>query len=131
MIIEFSDSDIKQSTVVEPAWYVVHIDEVEDRQANDGQSTNTWLKGHIVRNADTGDTKFANVPTPFLWLFNSKGAWAAVGFCAALGMEPGAGKRADLSQSQGKDIEVFISNGLYKGVMGNVISNQYRPVRNQ
>ena len=129
MIIEFSESDILSSKIVNPAWYRVHIESVEDRTSKDGQSTNSWIKGKIVFDADSGSKEFSGVATPYLWLFNSKGAFAAVGFCACLGMEPGAGKRADLSNATGKDLDVFIGNLLVEGTMRNVITGQYRAPR--
>lgn len=130
MIIEFSESDILSSKVVTPAWYKVQIDDIEEKMSKDGQSMNSWIKGHIICNADDGSKEFANVPTPFLWLFNSKGAWAAVGFCASLGMEPGVGKRADLSAAKGQVVEMFIGNGLNQnGIITNTVTGQYRRPR--
>lgn len=127
MLFEFNESDFLQSTIVEPAWYRVRIEEVEDRLSKDGQSTNTWLKGKILFNADNGDKKFANVPTPFPWLFNSKGAWAVIPFARALGMEVKPGKRFDPVAAKGREIDMFIENGLNPdGVVVNVCKNKYR-----
>jgi len=129
MLLEFSANDLLQSRVVEPAWYRVHIDQVEDRLSKDGMSTNSWIKGHIICNADTGDKKFENVPSPFLWMINSKGAFAAVGLFAALGLEIAEGTRADTKALEGKELDVFIGNELYNGIMQNKIEGKYRAVR--
>jgi hypothetical protein len=129
MIIEFSDSDFLQSKVVEPAWYRVLIEKVEDKLSKDGKSTNTWLSGKILFNADTGDKTNAGVPSPFPWLFNSKAAWSAVGFAQAMGMEAAPGKRFDFNACQGREIDMFIENDFYEGILKNVTKHKYRAPR--
>ena len=127
-IIEFSKEDFLQSKVVEPAWYRVLIEKVEDRLSKDGKSTNTWLNGKILFNSDTGSEENAGVPTP-LWLFNSKATWNVVGFAKAFGMEPAPGKRFDPAATVGKSIDVFIDNEMYEGVLKNSIKHKYREPR--
>lgn len=132
MILEFSREDILNSIVVDPAWYRVLITEVQEKDSKDFQSKNTWLKGKILFNADTGDKKFEGAKTPFLWLFNSKAAWSAVGFCTALGMEPKEGSRARLDAETlvGKQIDMFIGQGLDQNQrVCNVVTGQYRVAR--
>lgn len=138
MIIEFSESDLLQSVVLPPAWYRVTIDEVDDRISSGGDSTNTWLKGKVLFNADTGATSYmegevekpiAGVPTPFPWLFNSKGAFAVVGFAAAFGMEVKPGARFNLAAVKGKQVDMFIENEVYNGVLKNKASGKYRAPR--
>src|SRR5689334_22753877 len=125
MILEFSESDLLQSIVLKPGWYRVVIESVEDKVSSKGDSTNTWLKGKVLFDADSGATeytdgvdkdgnpvvkKIAGTPTPFPWLFNSKGAFAAVGFAQALGMEVKPGSKINLQAAQGKQIDMFIEN---------------------
>lgn len=129
MIIEFSENDLKAEKIVEPAWYRVQIDSVEDKMANDNVSTNSWIKGHILFNSDTGSKAFEGVPTPFLWLISSKGAFAAVGIFAALGVVPQVGVRLSTEALVGKQLDCFIGNGLYKGAMQNTMPGQYRAPR--
>lgn len=129
MILEFSDADLNTSKVVEPAWYRVLIESVEDKQSKDGQSTNSWLKGKILFNSDTGSKAFENVPTPFLWMINSKGAFAAVGIFAALGVTLQSGQRLSTDALAGKELDCFIGNELYNGVMQNKMMGQYRAPR--
>jgi hypothetical protein len=129
MILEFSDSDINQSKIVTPAWYRVRIDDVTDKISNDGGSTNSWLKGTILFNADNGSKEFEGVPTPFLWMFNSKGAWAAIGLYAALGVEIKPGIRVGTDALKGKEVDAYITNDLYKGVVQNKMAGQYRTPR--
>jgi len=129
MIITFSEKDILSSKIVTPSWYRVIIEEVEDKMSKDNTSTNSWLKGKILFNADDGSTEFANVPTPFLWMFNSKGAWAVVGLLKTMGFTVEAGKRADLSALVGKQVDAFIGNELYNGAMQNKMTGMYREPR--
>lgn len=129
MLIEFSDSDLLSSKIVQPGWYKVSIDDVEERASNDGTSTNAWIKGHIICNDDTGNTDDNGVPTPYLWMINSKGAFAAVGLFSSIGMEIKAGSRANTSALKGKEVVMFIGNELYKGKMQNCVTGQYRAVK--
>ena len=129
MIFEYSDKDLLQSKIVDPAWYRVRITACEDRASNDGQSVNTWLKGEILYNADSKDTKFAGVPTPYLWLFNSKAPFSTVGFTTALeGKPPSQGERREISANTtvGREVEMFIANGEYNGQTTNAVSGKYR-----
>jgi hypothetical protein len=126
MIIEFSESDLLQSKLVPPAWYRVLIEKVEDKLSKDSNSTNTWLRGKILYNADDGSKEYAGVPAPFPWLFNSKAPWAAVGFVNAMGIEVKPGVRVNLQNAEGKEVDMFIENDLYEGVMKNVTRHKYR-----
>jgi hypothetical protein len=129
MIIEFSESDILQSKVVTPAWYHVRIDDVTDKLSKQGDSTNSWLKGTVLYNADNGSKEFEGVPTPFLWFLNSKAPFTAVGLFAALGLEIKAGTRADSSALKGKELDVYIENEVYNGLVQNKINGKYRTAR--
>lgn len=124
-MIEFSDKDIKRGKLIAPAWYRVRIDNVEDQLSKNGDSTNTNLDGTIIKNADTGDTEFAEFPTP-RWSFNSKAPGFAIGLLAAFGIDAEKGKRYELKSFEGKDIEVMIENELYDGRMVNRINHKYR-----
>lgn len=130
MQVEVSSKDILSSKIVDVGWYRVVIDDVEDRAANDGLSTNSWLKGRIICNADNGDKKFEGVPTPFLWLISSKGLWSAMGLLRAAGIDVDReGVRIDTAALKGRVVEAFIGNELYKGVMQNSFTGQYRPAK--
>lgn len=128
MLVEFTRNDLLQSKIVTPAWYRVRINEVDEKASKDGQSTNLWIRGEILFEADNGSTEFQGVPTPFPWILNSKGAWAMVGFAAALGQEVKEGSRSrfDKESLVGKEIDMFIENGLYEGNIKNVCNNKYR-----
>lgn len=138
MILEFTQEDLLQSVVLPPAWYRVTIDDVQEKEAAKGDSTNWWLKGKILFNADTGETEYkegdvvkpiAGVPTPFPWIFNSKGKFAMVGFAQAMGMEVKPGSRFSFDACRGKQIDMFIENVVYEGVLKNAASGKYRAPR--
>jgi hypothetical protein len=52
-----------------------------------------------------------------------------IGYFAAHGITPESGKRYELNDTAGKEIDVFISNELYNGNMVNRINHQYRAPR--
>lgn len=126
-IISFSDRDMNRGIVIEPAWYLVNLIQVGEAPSKDGGSTNYPVEAIIVRNADTGDEKYAGVPLD--WNFNSKAIGFAVGFLSALGVDVKAGQRFDLANAAGKQIEVFVENGEWQGRMVNRVNHKYRPVR--
>jgi hypothetical protein len=126
-IISFSDRDMNRGKIVEPAWYVVHIDNVGEAPSKDGGSTNYPVEGVIVRNADNGSEDFKGVPLD--WNFNSKAIGFAVGFLLAFGVDVKSGARFELANAIGKDIEIFVENGEWQGRIMNRVNHKYRPVR--
>lgn len=126
-IIQFGDRDLLRGKVVDPAWYVVNIDNVGEGPSKDGGSTNYPVEGTIVKNADSGDTTFANVPLD--WNFNSKAIGFAVGFLQAFGVDVKSGARFDLANAVGKQIEIFVENDTWQGRMVNRVNHKYRAVR--
>lgn len=138
MILEFNNEDFLQSVILPPAWYRVSIDNVDEKTASKGDSTNWWLKGKVLFNADTGETELkegdvvkpiAGVPTPFPWIFNSKGKFAIVDFASAMGMEAKPGARFSFDACKGKQVDMFIENEVYEGVLKNRASGKYRTPR--
>ena len=127
-IVEFSNEDILRSKIVDPAWYRVRIDSVDEGMSKAGDSTNYRISGTILRNADDGSDKFSNVPAP-LWIFNSKAKGFMVGFFESLGGEVAPGARFDFANAVGKEIDVFIENEMYEGRMVNRINHKYRAPR--
>ena len=126
-IIEFSEKDLLRGNVVEPAWYVVRIDNIGEGPSKDGQSTNYPVQGTIIRNADTGDTSFAN--TPIDWNFNSKAIGNARGFLESFGVQVSAKKRFELASAVGKELEVFVENDQWQGRLINRVNHKYRALR--
>ena len=126
-IISFSERDLMRGKVVEPAWYVVKIQNVGEAPSKDGGSTNYPVEGSIVKNADNGSEEFANVPLD--WNFNSKAIGFAVGFLMAFGVDVKAGARFDLANAIGREVEIFVENDTWQGRMVNRVNHKYRPLR--
>lgn len=127
-VITFGERDILRGTVVEPAWYRVKIDSVGESpaaaQPGKTPSMNYPVEATVIRNADNGDTKFANVPVD--WNFNSKAIGFAVGFLQAFGVEVKANTRFDLKSAEGRELDVFIENDTYNGRLKNQVNHKYR-----
>lgn len=126
-VVSFSDKDLLRGKVVEPAWYVMHIESVGEAPSKDGGSTNYPVEGVIVKNADNGNEEFKGVPID--WNFNSKAIGFAVGFLQAFGVDVKSGARFDLANAAGKQLEVFVENDTYQGRMVNRVNHKYRALR--
>jgi hypothetical protein len=126
-IVSFGERDLLRGKVVEPAWYVVTINNVGEAPSKDGGSTNYPVEGTIVKNADNGSEDFAGVPLD--WNFNSKAIGFAVGFLQAFGVDIKAGARFDLANAAGKQVEIFVENDTWQGRMVNRVNHKYRPLR--
>lgn len=126
-VVQFSDKDLLRGKVVEPAWYVMHIESVGEAPSKDGGSTNYPVEGVIVKNADNGNEEFKGVPID--WNFNSKAIGFAVGFLQAFGVDVKSGARFDLANAAGKQLEVFVENDTYQGRMVNRVNHKYRALR--
>jgi hypothetical protein len=113
--------------VVEPAWYLVNIDNIGETPSKDGGSTNYPVEGTVLQNADTQGEEFKGVPID--WNFNSKAIGFAVGFLKAFGVDVKAGARFDLANAVGRQVEVFVENGEWQGRIVNRVNHKYRPVR--
>lgn len=123
-LITFSDRDILRGKVVVPGWYRVKIESIGEALSKDKGSTNYPVEGTVVFNGNNGDKQFAGVPLD--WNFNSKAIGFAVGFLAAFGVEVKPGVRFDLSNSAGKEVDVFVSNGEYENRIVNRVEHRYR-----
>lgn len=126
-MISFSDRDLLRGKVVEPAWYVVEIQQVGEAPSKDGGSTNYPVEGVIIKNADNGSEDFKGVPLD--WNFNSKAIGFAVGFLAAFGVDVKSGARFELGNAIGKQLEVFVENGEWQGRIVNRVNHKYRVLR--
>jgi hypothetical protein len=126
-MIQFGERDLLRGKVVEPAWYLVRIDNVGEAPSKDGGSTNYPVEGTIIKNADNGAEDFKNVPLD--WNFNSKAIGFAVGFLSAFGVDVKAGARFELANATGKTVEVFVENGEWQGRIVNRVNHKYRTVR--
>jgi hypothetical protein len=128
-ILDLTQKDVMRGVPVDPpGWYTVKITNVgEGVPSKAGDSTNISFDGEILKNADSGDTKFAGFPTPN-WMFNSKAPGFAVGLLRACGENVEVG-RVNLKVVEGKTLDVFIKQEEYQGRMVSKVDHQYRPTR--
>lgn len=127
-VIQFGERDINRGKPVDPAWYRVRIESVGEAPAKEAPgktpSTNYPVEGTIIRNADTGEETFSNVPLD--WNFNSKAIGFAVGFLQAFGVEVKANTRFDLKSAEGRELDVYVENDTYQGRLVNRVNHKYR-----
>ena len=128
-IISFTQRDVLRGKVVTPGWYRMKIEEVGEAPSKDAKSTNYPVEGTIMFNADNGSKEFENVPID--WNFNSKAIGFAVGFLKALGIDVEAGARFELSNTAGKELDVFIENDTWQNRIVNRVNHKYREPRQQ
>ena len=128
-MLDLSPKDVMRGTIIDPAgWYTVRIDTaLEGTASSDGGSTNHLLEGTILKNSDSGDTKFEGYPTP-RWAFNSKVPGFSVGLFRACGKEVVPG-RVNLKELEGSIVDVFIIHGEWKGKPNCSVDHQYRAAR--
>lgn len=128
-MVEFSERDLLRGKIVEPAWYRVHIDEIdaEGQLSKDQKSTNYNVEATILFNGDTGDTTFRGVP--LTWNFNSKAMGFSRGLFEALGVELRAGERYRLEAAQGREVDVYVKNEPYQGRILNKVNHDYRKIK--
>ena len=127
--IQFGNRDILRGKVVDVAWYRMRIESVGEALSKDGNSTNYPVEGTVLFNGDTGDTTFAGVPID--WNFNSKAIGFAVGFLGAFGIEAVQGKRYELTNAAGKEIDVFVENDTWQGRVINRVNHKYRTPKSE
>jgi len=123
-IISFNEKDLLRGKPLDPAWYVVRIDNVGENPSKDGGSTNYPVEGTVLKDADTGDEKYAGFPLE--WNFNSKALSFARGFLECFDVQVSAKTRYDLSSAEGKLLEVYVENGEWQGRMVNRVNHKYR-----
>lgn len=128
-IIEFSERDLLRGTVVEPAWYRIHIEEIdaEGQLSKDQRSTNYNVEATILFNGDNGDMTYTGIP--ITWNFNSKALGFARGLFEALSIVLKPRERYRLEFATGKDVDVYIGNKPYEGRILNDINHKYRKPR--
>jgi hypothetical protein len=124
-ILEFSQREILRSKIVEPAWYRILIEEVGEKPSSKGDSINYPIDATIKFNGDTGDTTFTGVPIS--WFFNSKGQGFIIPFIEAVtGESVMAGKRIELKAAEGREVDVYITTGMFNNRPKNDVTGQYR-----
>lgn len=131
-MVSFSDSDLLRNKVVEPAWYLLDIQEHRTwTPTKDGQSNNCHFECVIEKNADNVSQDFANVPIELQFNDKPKAKGFIEGFLRGLGVDIQSNARYDLKMAVGKKIEAFIENDNYNGRLINRCNHKYRVVRTQ
>lgn len=123
-IIEFGDRDILRGKVITPGWYRVRIDDVGEAPAKDGGSTNYPVQGTVLYNSENNDKEFEGVPLD--WNFNSKALGFAIGYLQSFGVTAASGERYELSDTIGKEVDIFIENGEWQGRIVNRVNHKYK-----
>lgn len=129
MQITITHRDILAGKLVDPAFYDVMIEEVEESLSKDGGSTNWVLRGPIIANADTGNADFAGVPVP-RWAFNSKAPGFFIPLYVSIGQELKPGDTIDPKMLKGQKVRLYIGNEDYEGRQVNSLGKvpKYRPI---
>lgn len=129
--VEFTESDLLRSKVVEPDWYVLDIvgPVSEWTESKDKQSKNCTIECVIERNDSNGSTDFAGVPVTLQFNDKPKARGFIEGFLKGLGETVEVG-RYNLDSSVGKKIAAFVENETYEGRVRNRVNHKYRVVKN-
>jgi hypothetical protein len=135
-LVNITKAGLLRNQLIEPGWYVALIQRV-GKTAAKGDNPDTTevypVDGVIVRNADTGSTRYAGVPTPY-WSFNNnpRAETFIIDFLKALADNQDITEGLkELSAAEGRQIEVFIKNEEFQGRLINRLDHKYRPVRDR
>lgn len=128
-LVEWSERDLLRGKPIEPAWYRVHIDELdaEGQLSKDKGSTNYNVEATILFNGDNGDCTFRNYP--LAWNFNSKAMGFSRGLLESIGVAIEAKKRYRLEAATGKQVDVYVDNEIYQGRIVNKVNHKYRAIK--
>jgi hypothetical protein len=130
-IIQFTKEGLMRGKVVPPSWYHMKIDSISESPAKfkEGRtpSTNYPVEATIMFNAEDGSKEYAGIIIE--WNFNSKAQRAIADFLRCFGHEAEIGKRFELSAAEGKEIDVFVENGVWEGRQVNRVEHKYRPCK--
>ena len=127
-IIQFTEKDILRGKVLTPSWYRLRVEAAGEKRSKDGGSTNYPMEAVVIKDSDTGATEYAGVPLE--WNFNSKAMSFARGFIEILsGTAPEIGKRYDLADAVGCEIDAFVEPREFEGRMLNNVTGKFRKPR--
>jgi hypothetical protein len=128
-VVEFTESDLLRSKVVDPAWYRLQLGMVSEwSPTKDGMSNNCTIEGIIVCNADNGSEDFAGVPITLQFNDKPKARGFIEGFLRALGVDVQPG-RFDLAAANGLVVDAMVENESYDGRIKNRCNHRYRLVK--
>lgn len=126
--VNFTEEDMKQGMLVDPAWYRIHCDSIGEKPTvtEKGPSINYPGVGIILFDGNTGNTQFAGVKIYFQ--FNSKFKSAIRAALEAIGEKVEAGDW-ELKALEGKEFDVFVERGEYQGRFNNRVNGGFRAPR--
>lgn len=126
-LVEFNDSDLLRGRILEPAWYLLNIDSVDDwKLSKAGTSNNCVMSCTVIKNADTNETEgIAGVPIYLQFNDSPKAKGFIEGFLRAIGVDVRA-QRYDLKAAEGTQIVAFVENETYEGRVRNRVNHKYR-----
>ena len=124
-VIGFEDKDFLRGKLVNPDWYLMEINSVDEKPSKDGGSTNYMVEGTIIKSR-SGDEAFAGVP--IIWNFNSKAKGFIIGFLESLGQKVEPGMRVELAGAAGHKLYVYVENKTYEGRVLNSVNHKYAKV---
>jgi len=126
-LVDVKDSDLLRDKILEPAWYLINIDKVNDwAPSKNGNSNNCLMECTVVKNADTDATEgVEGVPVYLQFNDSPKAIGFIIGFLKALGVdvEP---QRYDLAAAEGRQVIAFVENETYENRVRNRINHKYR-----
>lgn len=118
-LLNITDEDLLRGTLLKPGWYPVHINEVAETAAKTDGST-FWKMRSVIR---AGENK--GVPLDFG--FSEKAPGFAIPFLKAItGHDVKAGN-ANLALASGRDLDVYVTNGVYNGKPTNNVTDYRKP----
>lgn len=128
-LVEFTESDLLRSKIVDPAWYRLLINEVgEWTPTKNGDSNNCVMECVIQFNGDTRSEEFKGVPLNLQFNDKKNAIGFIEGFLRAMGAKLEVG-RIDLQAVKGSQIEAYVENETWEGRVRNRVNHKYRAVR--
>lgn len=122
MRLTIKPEDILRGKKVDPTWYRCKVKGTSDVTASTG------VAGTLIDLVITAPGRFLGVPLQTRFWENAPGF--AVNYVEAFGakIDETKGITVELSDTVGKDVDVYVKNDMYKGRMVNV-AEDFRPAR--
>jgi hypothetical protein len=119
-LLTISETDVLRGTILTPGWYKVNIQEVDEKPSR-GDGSIFWKMNSIIT-----DGEHKGVPITFG--FSEKAPSFAIPFVEAITGAPASPGDIDLTKAQGKNLEVYVTNGLWNDKPTNEVK-QYRAIQ--
>lgn len=127
-MMEFDARTLKANVLVDPGWYQVFVESIAPPEVSSkGDSFNHKVSLTIIKNDDSGDETFKDVP--LITNFNTKAMGIALSFLQTLGVEVNEPGRVDLNAAKGMTTACFVGNKVYEERMRNNVEAKWRKPR--